>query len=123
MTATATTDARMRCIDAGMNDFISKPRLIAIDRAVPRGCSSDARRRHQLDAFAPAGVALRFRRQPQPAAATALAAGVKLISNLPAPMRLSFFAGPRQGARQQQRRCPHRPPQKYLTQACVDERL
>jgi CheY-like chemotaxis protein len=25
MTATATTDARMRCIDAGMNDFISKP--------------------------------------------------------------------------------------------------
>lgn len=25
MTATATTEARMRCIDAGMNDFISKP--------------------------------------------------------------------------------------------------
>ena len=25
MTATATTDARVRCIDAGMNDFISKP--------------------------------------------------------------------------------------------------
>jgi CheY-like chemotaxis protein len=53
MTATATTEARMRCIDAGMNDFISKPIQPALM------CRTIAN-------WLPQGVLLAGHRQPLP---------------------------------------------------------
>jgi signal transduction histidine kinase/HPt (histidine-containing phosphotransfer) domain-containing protein/BarA-like signal transduction histidine kinase len=55
MTATATTEARMRCIDAGMNDFISKPIQPALM------CQTIAN-------WLPQGVLLAGLRQPRPPA-------------------------------------------------------
>ncbi|CAN7386746.1 response regulator [Pseudoduganella sp. LjRoot289] len=57
MTATATTEARMRCIDAGMNDFISKPvqpalMVQTIANWLPRRVPAEKLRRPRLPAMA-----------------------------------------------------------------------
>nr|WP_071658850.1 response regulator [Duganella sp. HH101] len=62
MTATATTEARMRCIDAGMNDFISKPVHPALmyqtvaNWLPPRALPGQARRPQPPEPAAKSGI-------------------------------------------------------------------
>ncbi|WP_342119787.1 response regulator [Pseudoduganella sp. OTU4001] len=69
MTATATTEARMRCIDAGMNDFISKP-------------IQPARMYQTIAGWLPRGVLLAGLRQPAPVVRDEAAIDLSVLAGL-----------------------------------------
>jgi signal transduction histidine kinase/DNA-binding response OmpR family regulator len=73
MTATATTEARMRCIDAGMNDFISKPVHPALMYQTIA---------NWLPARAQAGALPQLRQPPAPAPAPRPAGGDQAVFDL-----------------------------------------